>query len=69
MDGVSGWKKDSVNITKFSNLGCGLVFCFQESQAGLTLCELQSRRYGIDKDCSWCVFEKAREILENIHET
>ena len=38
MDGVSGWKKDSVNITKISNLGCGLVFCFQENQAGLSPC-------------------------------
>jgi hypothetical protein len=28
----------SVNITKISNLGCGLAFCFQESQADLSPC-------------------------------
>ena len=34
-----------------------LLFSGEPSRS-LTLCELQSRRYGIDKDCSWCVLKK-----------
>ena len=65
--GVSGLKKYLVNITKISNLGCGLAFCFQGAYILHLVWATKSHVWYCQGLFVVCL-EKAKEILDAIHE-